>query len=175
MNLSEREWRERERVIALMGWSRTLAEVEAANAALDAWIDAHPEDIGIRDGGELLFHSEEFAREREAVGVAMGLSEPERRERERIHVQALRAGGEVENIVRARQELLLWRWHNPEDVPHTDHLMDLLNQEETFALVLAETLAEAGDTMQPHNVSIAESSMIATAQNQPQPAAVAVP
>jgi hypothetical protein len=56
---------ERERLLDQVFAARTLAEVAAAQQALRDWLAAHPEETGMADAFELLFHQEEFAREQE--------------------------------------------------------------------------------------------------------------
>ena len=41
--------------------ARTLTEIEAAKQALHEWLQAHPDEPGMRDGFEVLSHAEDFA------------------------------------------------------------------------------------------------------------------
>jgi len=45
---------ERRRIIKQVLDATSLAEIEAATEALDGWLMAHPDDVGIEDGYEQL-------------------------------------------------------------------------------------------------------------------------
>jgi hypothetical protein len=49
--------------------ARTLSEVEAAEAALTAWLERHPADTGMEDGFEQLANLREAAETRQAVAL----------------------------------------------------------------------------------------------------------
>ena len=54
---------ERQRVLAQALQATTLLELESATHAMDAWVAAHPDDIGIQDAYEQMALMELAARE----------------------------------------------------------------------------------------------------------------
>lgn len=143
MSLTPQFKQKRQQVINLILVARTGEEVRQATAALRAWMEAHPEDTGILDGGEMLSHAEDAANLREAERKALGLNEEQGRERERVLVAADRAIS-VAEVIQARADLLRWRWRCPADVPATESYLTHLNQREALARRLEEAIANAG-------------------------------
>ena len=141
MELTQKEAARREQIGKMMFYAHTLSEVKCASDALLAWRQEHPEDFNILNGGEVLAHAEDFANEREAEGIALGLSESERRERERILVQASRVYS-VAGVQKARAELLRWLDKCPADQNNAAYSLEHLNRSEALYSELEAALAE---------------------------------
>jgi hypothetical protein len=60
---------ERQRIIELVLDARTLAEIEAATEELHAWLQLHPEDVGIQEGFESLSLMRDIAEEQNAERI----------------------------------------------------------------------------------------------------------
>jgi hypothetical protein len=60
---------ERQRIIELVLDARTLAEIEAATEELHAWLQLHPEDVGIQEAFESLSLMRDIAEEQNAERI----------------------------------------------------------------------------------------------------------
>lgn len=70
VRVTDRPWlrgRERNDLLDQIDTARTLHDVHAARAALAAWLGAHPDDLGLRDGDEELSLLEEHLVAQPAV------------------------------------------------------------------------------------------------------------
>ena len=61
---------QRERLTDQVLAARSLAEIAAARAALEAWMDAHPDDAGMEYGFRRLFMMEESRKHLDAEAEA---------------------------------------------------------------------------------------------------------
>ena len=142
MLLSEAEKKERENVLYLMHYAKTLAQVRQAETALRSWHAAHPDDTNIFSGGEVLSHTKDYAESRDAEGRSLGFKGQKAEERERVFVQANFAQS-VAEIAHARKELLLWQWQYPNcDQETVQQTLRFLDRQETLAHVLEDALRE---------------------------------
>ena len=142
MPLDKNVKEEREQLAHQMNRAWTLAEVRAATAALRTWMEAHPKDLAILDGGEMLSHARDYAELRDAERKSLGFPEEIGRERERVFVQAERAHS-LEEIVAARTQILRWCWNYPCDEKIVDDLSRHLDSREMIAQFIADSLAES--------------------------------
>lgn len=94
--------------------ANSLVEIEAAKQVLRDWLNAHPEEQGMRDGFEQLYTIQEIIEDEDARRAAGEVIPPVRSERERILDQARDARTEAENQWAAYE---LWDWlrRNPDD------------------------------------------------------------
>ena len=134
----------RDRVINQVLDADSLPEIEAAKIVLSEWMQAHPEEQGMRDGFEQLYTIQEIIEQEEA-GLAQGQERSAKlystnHERQRILDQALDART-LPEIATATQELWDWARQNPTDV----------GIREAFeGLSMMQDIAEEQEAERPH-------------------------
>lgn len=108
--------------------ANTLVEIEAAKQVLRDWLQAHPDEQGMRDGFEQLYTIQEIIEDEDARRAAGEILPPVRSERERILDQARDARTEDQSQWAAYE---LWEWlrRNPADA-------DVRKEFERFDFVL---------------------------------------
>lgn len=123
----------------LIECARTIAELQAATQALQAWAARYPEQANrLESVFEQLYLREESAREALAEAAAMGLCEEQIVQRDhaaalRRHVRAEDPREVFEPALRAaRQALLEWQARYPQD-PQSKCLLEQLAIEEEVA------------------------------------------
>lgn len=99
----------RERVCEQVLNADTLPEIEAAKQVLREWMQAHPDEQGMRDGFEQLYTIQEIIEAEEAKQGAGHPAKPfsDNYERQRILEQAVNART-LPEIAVATQELQEW-------------------------------------------------------------------
>jgi hypothetical protein len=140
MNLTPEQQREREHVVGLMMSAWTMDEVREAQAALLAWVDQHPDDWGILEGGEILSHREDFAREREEERIALGMTEQEGNARDALILLTRRAAT-LEEIDAAERQVNAWLTVYPRDERVRERI-EYLERERELARIIADALRE---------------------------------
>lgn len=104
----------RDLVITRVLDANTLPEIEAAKQVLQNWLNAHPEESGMRDGFEQLYTIQEIIEDEDARRAAGEIIPPKPTERERILGQARDTRTEDQGQWAAYE---LWEWlrRNPAD------------------------------------------------------------
>jgi hypothetical protein len=132
--------RRRAHVYALTKNPFTREEIEAAQAALRSYLADYPEEW-VRDIGHGLTYDHDYMLEREDQSQAMGLTEQEHRERERLVGAAYEADAPGD-LVLARGALQDWQHRHPDD-PLVPRLLELLDSTEEVERELQASRSEA--------------------------------
>ncbi len=104
----------REQVTKIVLSARTLPQLESAKQVLHNWIEAHPDEQGMRDGFEQLYTIQEIIEDEDARRAAGEIIPPVCSERNRILDQARDAQTEDQSRW-ATYELWEWLRRNPAD------------------------------------------------------------
>ena len=94
----------------------------------------------MRDSGSVLSHATDFANEREQQRVALGLSEAEGVERERVLTQAFRISS-LRDAKKAQADLSDWLERHKEDIPNSGEYSKVISRERQMYEEIERSLA----------------------------------